>query len=192
VFFRFPLALVHFAWLTLWGIVAYLALIASWFSTLIRGTTPAALHRFLAAYMRYAAHVFAFVALVANPFPGFLGRPGSYPVDVEIDPPERQNRWVTGFRFFLALPAMFVSSALSTAAFVAALLSWFYALAHGRVPVGLRNLGALALRYQAQTYGYLLLLTDRYPYSGPVIGGQLTLTPPPPPPPPPAAWQRET
>jgi hypothetical protein len=192
VFFRLPLTLIHLVWLTLWGIVAWFALIVNWFATLIRGTSPAGLHRFLAAYLRYALHVFAFLQLVGNPFPGFQGRAGSYPVDVEIDPPERQNRWITGFRFFLALPAMAVSGALSTAAFVAALLSWFYALARGRVPKGLRNLGAFALRYAAQTYGYLLLLTDGYPYSGPVTGGQLTLTPPPPPPPAPAAWQRET
>jgi hypothetical protein len=33
--------------------------------------------------------------------------------------------------------------------------------------LGLRNAGALDLRYAAQTHGYLLLLTDFYPYSGP-------------------------
>ena len=43
-----------------------------------------ALHRFLAAYLRYYAHVTAFVTLVANPFPGFTGDPG-YPVDIVID-----------------------------------------------------------------------------------------------------------
>jgi hypothetical protein len=192
VFFRFPLTLIHFAWLILWGIVAWFALIANWFATLIRGTPPAGLHRFLAAYVRYVIHVFAFFQLVGNPFPGFTGKMGSYPVDVEIDPPERQNRWITGFRIFLAIPAMLVSGALSTAAFVAAILSWFYALARGRVPKGLRNLGAFALRYTAQVYGYLALLTDSYPYSGPTAGAQLTLAPPPPPPPAPAAWQRET
>ena len=31
----------------------------------------------------------------------------------------------------------------------------------------MRNAGAMALRYQAQTIGYLLLLTPSYPYSGP-------------------------
>jgi hypothetical protein len=35
------------------------------------------------------------------------------------------------------------------------------------MPRGLRNIGAYALRYQAQTFGYLLLLSDAYPYSGP-------------------------
>jgi uncharacterized protein DUF4389 len=46
---------------------------------------------------------------------------------------------------------------------VVAFLSWFVAVAVGRVPAGFQNLGAYCLRYQAQTHGYLLLLTDRYP-----------------------------
>jgi hypothetical protein len=33
----------------------------------------------------------------------------------------------------------------------------------GRVPEGLRNFAALAIRIETQTYAYLLLLTDRYP-----------------------------
>jgi hypothetical protein len=134
--------------------------------------------------------VFAFLQMVGNPFPGFTGKAASYPIDVEIDPPERQNRWVTGFRLVLGLPAFLVSSALSGAAYVAAFLTWFYALIRGSAPKGLRNLGAFQLRYLAQVTGYVFLLTDRYPYSGPTAGGQLTLTPPPPPPPPPAAWQQ--
>jgi hypothetical protein len=122
----------------------------------------------------------AFIQLVANPFPGFTGRPGTYPIDVEIDPPERQNRWVTGFRLLLAIPAFMIAGALGTSAYVAAFLSWFYALARGRAPRGLRNLGAFYLRYYAQTLGYAFLLTDRYPYSGPAAGWQLTLAPAPP------------
>ena len=52
--------------------------------------------------------------------------------------------------------------------FVAALLGWFASLVTGRMPLGLRNAGAYAIRYWAQTTGYgLLVLTDRYPYSGP-------------------------
>jgi len=43
------------------------------------------------------------------------------------------------------------------------LIAWFIALALGRVPKGMRDLMAYCLRYNAQTYAYLLLLTDRYP-----------------------------
>ena len=69
----------------------------------------------------------------------------------------------------LAIPALILASAYGVLAFVVALLGWFSSLARGRMPLGLRNAGALALRYQAQTHGYLLLLTDAYPYSGPVL-----------------------
>jgi len=174
VFFRLLLAIPHFVWLTLWGIAVFFALIANWFATLFRGTSPPGLHRFLASYLRYQTHVFAFVQIVANPFPGFTGAPGSYPVDVEIDEPEpHQNRWVTGFRIILAIPALMFGSALAGAAYLAALYSWFHGLFTGRVPRGLRNLGAYQLRYQAQVYGYVYLLTSRYPYAGPAAGWQL-------------------
>ena len=37
------------------------------------------------------------------------------------------------------------------------------------MPEGLRNLGAVGLRYSAQANAYLFLLTDRYPYSAPAV-----------------------
>ena len=36
-------------------------------------------------------------------------------------------------------------------------------LALGRLPKGMRDLIAYCIRYQAQTYAYLFLLTSRYP-----------------------------
>ena len=176
-FFRLLLAVPHFAWLALWAIAALFAVIANWFVTLVRGRPAVPLHRFVAALIRYQTHVYAFVQLVANPFPGFVGRRGTYPVDLELPEAGRQNRWITGFRFFLAIPAFFIAGALATVAYIAAIFSWFYALARGRVPRGLRNVGALSLRYGAQAQGYLALLTDRYPYSGPTAGWQPALTP---------------
>jgi hypothetical protein len=40
------------------------------------------------------------------------------------------------------------------------------------MPEGLRNLGAICIRYGEQTSAYLLLLTDRYPYGAPVLHGR--------------------
>ncbi len=167
VFFRLLLAIPHLIWLFLWTIAAFFALVAGWFAALALGRLPNALHRFLAAYLRYSTHVFAFLYLVSNPFPGFAGTAGSYPVDVRIDPPERQSRWTVLFRLLLGFPAFVVDSALTGALGVAAFLGWFAALVTGRMPRGLRGLGAYALGYTAQTYGYASLLTARYPYSGP-------------------------
>jgi Domain of unknown function (DUF4389) len=73
------------------------------------------------------------------------------------------------FRFFLAIPAFVVASALGGVVFVVAFLGWWYALFKARMPEGLRNLGVACLRYSAQTTGYMLLVTERYPYSAPVL-----------------------
>jgi hypothetical protein len=167
VFFRLLLTFPHFIWLLLWGIAVFFALIVGWFATLITGRLPNALHRFVGAYLRYEIHVFAFLYFIANPFPGFTGTPGSYPVDVEIAPREQQKRWKTLFRVVLAVPAHLLASALNLPLQLVALFGWFVGLVLGRMPEGLRNLGAFCLRYTAQTNAYVYLLTDSYPYSGP-------------------------
>jgi len=167
VFFRLLLALPHLVWLALWGILALLAAIANWFATLVTGRSPASLHAFLARYTRYQAHVYAFLYLLANPFPGFAGAAGSYPIDVSIAPPQRQHRATVGFRIVLAVPALILASAYGGLLTVAAIFGWFASLATGKMPRGLRNAGALALRYSIQTSGYLFMLTDSYPYTGP-------------------------
>jgi hypothetical protein len=168
VFFRLLLAFPHIVWLALWTLLVVLVGFVNWLVTLVRGRSPESLHNFLASYQRYGTHVQAFVSLVANPFPGFTGAPGSYPVDLQIAPPERQRRVVTAFRFLVAIPAFMIQSGLNVALYAVAVLGWFASLFTGRMPRGLRNLGAFVLRYGAQTsaYGYLLL-TDRYPYAGP-------------------------
>jgi hypothetical protein len=169
VAFRALLAVPHLVWLTLWGLVALLAAIVSWVATLIAGRTPDGLHRFLAAYVRYQAHVSAFLWLAANPFPGFVGAEGSYPYDVRVAPPERQHRGKTAFRLVLAIPAWLVGGALSTVQLVAAIGGWVASVLTGRMPEGLRDLSAWATRYHAQTVAYVLLLTDRYPDATPTL-----------------------
>jgi hypothetical protein len=170
VFFRLLLTIPHLVWLALWGIAVFVAVICNWFVTLFGGTPARSLHRFISAYLRQRLHVLAFVTVTTNPFPGFVGEFGRYPLDLELPDPARQNRWKTFFRIFLAVPALLVNGALSSALFWTAVLTWFYALARGSAPWGLRNLAAYALRYDAQTNAYLFLLTDAYPHASPLEG----------------------
>jgi Domain of unknown function (DUF4389) len=162
VFFRLILAIPHLVWVTLWGIVAVLAAIANWFATLVNGQSPEGLHNFIATWLRYQTHVYSYVLLLADPFPGFGGQPG-YAIDLEIDPPQPQNRWTVAFRLILAIPAYIVSSILGYLNRALAIFSWFVALVMGRLPEGLRNFAAFAVRYEQQTTAYALLLTGRYP-----------------------------
>jgi Domain of unknown function (DUF4389) len=168
VFFRLLLALPHLVWVTLWSIAVFFAAIVMWFATLITGRPPAGLHRFLSAFVRYTMHLYSYVTLAANPFPGFTGTAGSYPIDVELPPPEPQRRLVTGFRLFLALPGFAVSSAVGGLLVLSAIFGWFASLALGRMPRSLREAQTYALRYSVQVSAYFLLLTERYPYSGPI------------------------
>jgi hypothetical protein len=163
VFFRLVLAIPHLLWATLWGVIAVLAAIANWFATLFTGRSPDGLHAFLATYLRYITHVRAYFLLVADPFPGFTGRQGTYPIDLEVDPPEPQNRLTVLFRIILAVPALLLTNILSNLSQLLAVFSWFIALVMGRVPEGLRNFAALALRVETQTYAYLAVVTGRYP-----------------------------
>jgi hypothetical protein len=169
VFFRLLLAVPHLVWLLLWTIPALLAGIANWLFTLVMGRPAGPLARFLSAYVRYSAHVSAFLFLVANPFPGFVGAAGSYPVDVDIAPPGRQSRWISGFRLVLALPALVLSGAMGGLLYLGAFLMWFVGLVLGRAPSGLQRTGAFAIGYSAQVTCYLYALTDRYPHSSPLV-----------------------
>jgi Domain of unknown function (DUF4389) len=173
VIFRLFLALPHFVWWALWATAVLFAALVAWISALVTGRVPDALHRFLAAFVRYSTHLLAFVYVIGRRFPGFTGRADSYGIDLGIAARERQNRWKTLFRTILAVPAVILASALGGVAFVVAFLAWWYALATARMPEGLRNLGASCLRYSAQTYAYALLVTDRYPYAAPTLNARL-------------------
>src|SRR5262245_18853015 len=110
VFFRLWFALPFLLWLALWSVATVFVAIANWAVTLVRGVPHESLHRFLARFVRYATHVYAYLNLGAEPLPSFSGKPG-YPIDVELDPPARQNRWTVGFRLVLAVPALLLLTA---------------------------------------------------------------------------------
>ncbi|HET9285934.1 MAG TPA: DUF4389 domain-containing protein [Gaiella sp.] len=162
VFFRLLLAIPHFIWVTLWSFAVALAALAAWVIGLVTGRVPVGLHSFIAAYTRYYTHLDAYLWIAADPYPGFTGEPG-YPVDVEIAPATPQSRLTIFFRLLLAIPAAIVMSVLQNVAWIVAILAWFYALVTGRMSKGMRDLQVYCLRYQAQTLGYLMLLTQRYP-----------------------------
>jgi uncharacterized membrane protein len=162
VFFRLLLVIPHLVWLALWGIAVWFAVVAAWFVGIVTGRVPDGLHGFIASYLRYLTHVYAYTVIAADPFPAFSGAAG-YPVDVEIAPPVQQSRLTIFFRFFLFIPAYLVLAVLGYVAELVAIGAWFMGLFMGRVHGGLRDVLAYWLRYNAQALGYISLLTQRYP-----------------------------
>ncbi len=200
VFFRIILAIPHLIWVILWTILAVVVAIVTWLVTLIAGRPPAGLHGFLSSYVRYTVHLNSYLYLAANPYPGFFGEAGSYPVDVELPGPEPRARWKTLLRIILAIPALLLATALGGARpfvrrggrrgastysggggglmLASGFLGWFVSLLTGRMPRGLRDACAYGVGYNAQVAAYTLLLTDRYPNPDP--GAILAELPPPP------------
>ena len=162
VFFRLLLVIPHLIVVALWAIAALFALLAAWFAALFTGRVPAGLHDFLASYLRYSTRVTAYAYLIADPFPPF-GSGGSYPLDVTIAPPQTQGRLSVLSRLLLAIPALALSNVFRSVNQIVTCLGWFYALFTGSMHESLRDLSAWLLRFETQTYGYVLLLTPRYP-----------------------------
>src|SRR5690348_5980411 len=67
--FRLLLVIPHLLWLGIWGLGAFFAAVANWLATLVAGRSPAALHRFLALYVKYATQVYGYLLLAADPYP---------------------------------------------------------------------------------------------------------------------------
>jgi hypothetical protein len=170
VFFRLLLAIPHYLWQVVWwyGLALPACVIVNWFVVLIKGRSPEDLHLFLARMLRYRTHFSSYMFLVSNPYPTFFGRVGSHPNDLEVEGPERQRRAVTLFRLILAIPAFVIAYVFLIVLWIVAFIGWFIALVVGRMPKGMRDLSAYCIQYEAQTYAYLMILTDRYPsFSGP-------------------------
>ena len=162
VFFRLLLAIPQSIWITLWSIVVAFTVLFAWLAALVTGRVPQGLHDFNTRFLRAATHLYAYVLLLADPWPPFGGST-SYPIDLRVDSPEPQNRLTVLFRIVLAIPALLLCYVFRIVNQLVAFLGWFYALFTGRMHEGMRDVSAWMLRYELQSYAYLMLLTGRYP-----------------------------
>ena len=118
--------------------------------------------------MRYQGQVTAWFNLLSDRYPDPL-HTIEHPFAIELPERPRQPRLVTLFRLPLALPAIVLWSVFGVVLTLAAVASWFVALALGRTTAGLQELGTFCLRYQLETAAYLLLLTASYPRLAPPV-----------------------
>ena len=111
-----------------------------------------------------------------------------YPITLEVDYPERQSRWKTLLRLFLAIPVLlfamivaggglsylrsahwsgqagpFSSYTLGLGATSIMVAIWIAIVFRGLIPRWLFNFQVALMRFQTRAYGYLALLTDTYP-----------------------------
>ena len=105
---------------------------------------------------------------------------GAYPVTLAVDYPERQSRWKTLIRLFLAIPVLIFFVVLSgsfgaqewadgrgfaysagTGAVVLAI--WIAIVLRARIPRWLFDFQVALMRWEVRAVSYVALLTDTYP-----------------------------
>ena len=93
-----------------------------------------------------------------------------YPIDLDVEVPDRIARWRPLVQWILAIPLFIVTYVLGIVAEVCAFIGWFAALFTGELPEGLGNFIAGYYRYSWRAYSYSWFLRDTYPPFGPVMG----------------------
>src|SRR6202035_2207383 len=114
VFFRLVLAIPHLIWFFLFTVWVVITGFLNWLISLFTGRPSRWFHGVMCSYIRYQAHLGAYLSLVGNPYPGFMGEAGEYPIDVRLpEEPVAQRRWTILIRLLLAVPALLVSGTLA-------------------------------------------------------------------------------
>jgi hypothetical protein len=135
--------------------------IISWFAILITGAHPRGMWKFARFFMRWNVNVAVYTSLLRDEYPPF--GEGEYPVQYEVEQPEKRVRWTVFLRIILAIPHLIVLFFLGIAWFVTVVIAWFAILFTGNYPEGLYKFGIGVLRWQTRVESYLYLLRDEYP-----------------------------
>ena len=164
VFFRLILAIPHIIWVYFYGILAFILVVVAWLVIVITGRYPQALYDFVAGYTRYLARLTAYLDLLCDRYPPFVGSDDpEYPVRMQFVPLERYSRWRAFFRFILAIPIVILRYVTNLLLEIGAVAAWFVIVILGRLPRGLFDVMVLANSYTARSDAYLFLLTETYP-----------------------------
>lgn len=87
----------------------------------------------------------------------------AYPVTYEVADAAPQNRLSVLLRVIFFIPHYIIIYFLQIALGVILFLAWFAILFTGRYPEGMLRFSIGGVRWQSRGYGYLSLLTDKYP-----------------------------
>jgi len=182
-----------------WLIVAYVYLIAAffthlfaWVAVVVLGRYPKWLYDFNAGVVRYLVRTSAWVYLQTDAWPSFgLAEDPGYPIRVKVAPAaERQSRLKAFFRIVLILPMLILSYAINYIHLWIGVVAWLTIVFRGYLPEGINGAMTFVNGFYARVYGYFALLTDDYPPIGierAKPAGAAPVATPQPPPPAPAA-----
>ena len=163
-FFRWLLVIPHAIVLVFYGIAAGVVVFIAWFALLFTGRWPRGMYDFVAGFFRYGTAVHGYLYLLTDEYPPFGPDVDSYPVRLNIAPPQEQySRLKVLVRIILAIPPYIIAYAMNIVMQVGAFLAWFAIVALGRQPKGLQDMIVLGMSYQQRAYAYMALLSEDWP-----------------------------
>jgi hypothetical protein len=110
------------------------------------------------------AQTTAYVALLCDPYPPFVGDAPDYPVQMTFAGPlPTYSRLRAFFRIILAIPILILRYVINLLLELGAVAAWIVIVVLGTLPRGLFDMMVLANSYIARSDAYLLLLTETYP-----------------------------
>lgn len=163
--FRVILAVPHFLYANVLGLVVFFATVVAWFAALFTARVPAGLAEFNGRILRYLARVYGYAYyLLSDRYPPFVLEPESpYAVEVELAAPMRLNRAAVLFRLVLLFPVGFVTTVVGYGVWIPLIVIWLIVLVSGRMPRAPFEALAAVLRYQLRVMAFGMLLTSEYP-----------------------------
>ena len=174
--FKWLLGIPHYFILCFLWIAAVFCWIGSFFAIWFTGKYPRSLFDYNVGVMRWSWRVwfYSYGALGTDKYPPFsLELDQSYPADLDVQYPEKLNNWLIFVKWILGLPHWIIvgvfqgnSSWARTGLGLVPILSivaGIIMLFNGKYPEDIFNLIIGLNRWSNRFYGYLLLMTDRYP-----------------------------
>jgi hypothetical protein len=164
IFFKWLLAIPHLIALTCVGIVALVGLLYAWFAVLFTGRFPRRVFDFVVGVLRWGVRVNAYLFLMTDQYPPFsLAEHPESSARLQIDYPERIERWRPLVSWILVIPFGYAAGGILFAAYFVTIVAWFAILFTGRYPEGMFDFVTIALRWSARHYPYQYFMVERYP-----------------------------
>jgi hypothetical protein len=185
---KWLLLIPHYIILAVLSIAFLVVTVIAFFAILFTTRYPRSLFDFNAGVLRWSWRVsyYGYSALATDRYPPFtLADVPDYPARLEIDYPERVNRWLPLVKWLLALPHYLLVGALAGSGYVATsstaddnrgfaysapsligacvLIAAVALLFTTRYPTGLYDLVVGIDRWSYRLVAYVALMTDRYP-----------------------------
>lgn len=162
------MAIPHFIWLMLLGIVLVVFTVIAVFAILFTGSYPRGMFNFTTAVLRYQWRVVSFAFFMRAQYPSFSlpsgeTDPGGDPATVSIPYPEKLSRGLPFIKAYLVYPNYIVLYFLILGAYVVLFLAWFAVLFTGSWPEGMRRYFVNVMRWNFRVSAYVLMTTDAYP-----------------------------